>query len=69
MVRKLTPIGIAIKKALIDKEMTQVELANKLGVDPRYINHIIHGERSGKKYIGDIFQILELNKEEKGFIS
>ena len=60
--RKLTPMGVKIKKALIDKGMTQVQLADQLGVNPRYINHIIHGERSGRKYMSEIIRILELNE-------
>lgn len=62
--RKLTPLGVAIKKALIDKGMTQVQLADNLGVNPKYINLILHGERSGKKYLGDIANLLELEPEE-----
>ncbi len=62
MMRKLTPMGVKIKKALIDKGMTQVQLADQLGVNPRYINHIIHGERSGRKYMNEIIRILELNE-------
>lgn len=58
--RKPTPFGVAIKKALIDKGMTQVELAEAVGADAKYINLIIHGERSGKKYRDGIIKILEL---------
>lgn len=61
--RRLTPLGVTIKKALIDKGMTQVELADILGVDPRYINLILHGERSGKKYLDDIANLLGINSE------
>lgn len=62
--RKLTPLGVAIKKALIDKGMTQVQLADNLGVNPKYINLILHGERSGKKYLDDIANLLELEPEK-----
>lgn len=61
--RKLTPLGVAIKKALIDKGMTQVELADYIGVQPNYINLILHGERSGKKYLNHIASLLELEPE------
>ena len=49
--RKLTKFGRIIKKRLIDKGMTQVQLANEIGVSDKYLNLIIYGERSGKKYI------------------
>ncbi|ASN72398.1 hypothetical protein 10S7_21 [uncultured Caudovirales phage] len=62
--RKLTPLGVVIKKALIDKGMTQVQLADNLGVNPKYINLILHGERSGKKYLDDIANLLELEPEK-----
>lgn len=41
--RKITPLGIEIKKRLLDKHMTQVELAKKVGVTKVYITEIIHG--------------------------
>lgn len=59
--RKLTPFGKAVKKALIDKQMSQVELANKLNVSPKYVNLILFGERSGEKYMCGIVEILELD--------
>ncbi|MDF2820628.1 MAG: helix-turn-helix domain protein [Clostridiales bacterium] len=58
--RKLTPLGRKIKKALVDKQMTQVELGIALGVSPKYINLIIHGERSGEKYLEQIFLLLDM---------
>lgn len=40
----ITPIGIEIKKRLIDKHMTQVELAKKVGTSKNYITDIIYGK-------------------------
>ncbi|QHQ59615.1 helix-turn-helix domain-containing protein [Anaerocolumna sedimenticola] len=59
--RKLTPLGAEIKKCLIDKQMTQKELAKKIGVSPKYIHLILYGERSGKKYIPAIVSFLGLD--------
>ena len=59
--RKLTPLGAEIKKSLVDRQMTQRELAEKIGVSPKYINLIIYGERSGKKYIPEIVSLLGLD--------
>ncbi len=51
-------IGKQIKKQLIDKNMTAKQLADQIGTSPQYLNKIIHGERSGEKYIDAIKQIL-----------
>lgn len=58
--RKLTPFGQTVKKKLIDMNMTQVELADMLGTNKQYINKILYGERSGKKYINEISKILNI---------
>lgn len=54
----LTPFGKKVRKRLIDKDMTQVELAALLGCSKQYIHKILSGERSGKKYISEISRIL-----------
>lgn len=41
--RKITPLGIKIKKKLLDKHMSQLELAKKIGTSQSYITDIIHG--------------------------
>lgn len=38
--------------------MTAKQLADQIGTSPQYLNKIIHGERSGEKYIDAIKQIL-----------
>ena len=45
---RLTPFGRKVRKRLIDKNMTQVELAALLGCNKQYIHKILVGERSGK---------------------
>ena len=55
---KYSTIGKQIKKKLIDKNMTAKQLADQIGTSPQYLNKIIHGERSGEKYIDAIKQIL-----------
>ncbi len=62
--RELTPFGAEVKKALVDRGMTQTALAKKLGVSPKYINLIIYGERSGKKYLPAIITILGIDPPE-----
>lgn len=47
-------------KQLVDKNMTAKQLADALGTTPQYLNKIIHGERSGEKYIEAIKSILDI---------
>lgn len=58
---RLTPLGKEIKKKLIDKDMTQVELAEQLGVTKQYITKIITGIRTGDKYLCRIGAILDID--------
>lgn len=59
--RELTVFGAEVKKRLIDKRMSQVELAKMVGTTKQYLNLILYGERSGEKYIGNIVKVLELD--------
>lgn len=52
--------GKVIKKALVDKNMTAKELADRLSIKPQYLNGIIHGIKSGQKYKDKIIKILEI---------
>lgn len=56
----LTPFGAEVKKRLIDLQMTQEELARRVGTSPKYLNMILYGKRSGKKYIEGIREVLEM---------
>lgn len=58
--REYSSFGKKIKKQLIDKNMTAKQLADALGTTPQYLNKIIHGERSGEKYIEAIKSILDI---------
>lgn len=61
-IRELTPLGVEIKKALIEKNMTQEELAERVGVRKEYLSYILGGWRSGRKYVDKIREVLELDK-------
>ena len=39
-----------------------VEMQSEAGCSPQYINHIIYGERSGEKYLEQIFLILGMDE-------
>jgi len=62
--RQLTPFGVVVKKKLIDLGMTQVQLAEAIGTSKNYLNLILYGDRSGKKYISGIIEVLELDPED-----
>lgn len=59
--RGYSEVGRQIKRRLIDKDMTATELAETIGVKPQYLNAILHGERSGKKYLQQISKVLDMN--------
>lgn len=59
--RMLSPTGVLIKEKLLETGMTQRELAKAIGTSEVYLNFILCGERSGKKYIHSIKRILNLH--------
>lgn len=58
---RLTDFGREVRKRLIDMNMTQVELAALLGCNKQYLHKILTGERSGRKYVGEISRILKID--------
>jgi transcriptional regulator with XRE-family HTH domain len=67
-VRKLTDFGVIVKKRLIELDMTQSELASRVGTSCKYVNNILYGFRSGEKYLQAIIQELGIdsNSLQKG---
>lgn len=57
----LTPFGVAVKKALIDKGMTQVELARQIGISKQYVSDILHGLKRGRNHVPNIVTLLEMD--------
>jgi len=58
--RKLTPFGLKVKNKLADLNMSQKELAGKLGTSDVYLSMILYGVRSGQIYVEDIKIILDI---------
>lgn len=58
---KLTEFGLAVKVALVRKDMTAKDLAAMIGVKNTYISRILHGIRRGEKYREQITGILGIN--------
>lgn len=42
--KNLTEFGRKVKKALVDAEMTQTELAARIGVSRQYVSMVLKGE-------------------------
>lgn len=61
--RELSPVGKAIKKRLIDINKSQIWLAKKVGMNEKYLHLVLYGDRSGKKYLPDIINVLGLDPE------
>lgn len=59
-IRQYSAFGKRIVEHLVYKDMTAKQLADALGITPQYLNKIIHGERSGRKYVGAIKKILDM---------
>ncbi|MEG0769903.1 MAG: helix-turn-helix transcriptional regulator [Ruthenibacterium sp.] len=60
---RISPFGMEIKKALLDKNMTQIELSAQVGTSPEYLGLILAGHRSGTKYRQAIVDTLKLDKK------
>lgn len=61
--RELSPIGKVIKKRLVDINKSQIWLAEKVGMNDKYLHLVLYGERSGKKYLPDIIKVLGLDPD------
>lgn len=59
-------IGRVVKKALIDQNITQKELAKRSGIAYKSLNRAINGGRSGNKYWPKILSCLGLEISSKG---
>ena len=62
----LTPFGKLVAKALVDQGMTKTELAGQIGTSPQYLSYILHGIRSGEKYLSAITTALSLDPKKVG---
>lgn len=58
--RELTGYGKQVKHRLIELNMTQVELAERVGTSKQYLGKILFGERAGTMYLEKIDTLLNL---------
>ncbi|WP_410495183.1 helix-turn-helix transcriptional regulator [Cellulosilyticum sp. ST5] len=59
--RNYTPFGKEVAKKLIDLDMNNSDLAEKIGVSPMYISDILQGKRVATERKKQIVEILQLN--------
>ena len=57
-------LGVQVKQRLIELNMTQRELAKKIGVNENYLSAILNRRRTGKKYKSSIYQLLNIEYSE-----
>lgn len=60
---KLTPLGVKVKKWLIEEGMTQRELAASLGMKEQYLAKMLYGIRPGKKYLPALADMMGVDVE------
>lgn len=51
-----------VRKRLIDLNMTQRELAEKVGMNERFLADVLAGRRPGIKYADKIYEVLGLKR-------
>lgn len=61
---EVTDFGKKVVMRLIEKGMTQTELAERLGCTKQYLYKILSGQRSGKKYVETLCTELNLDLDE-----
>ncbi len=59
--KNITVLGQVMKSRLRELGLTQLELADKIGTSNVYLNCIISGKRTGKKYLDKIFYELDMD--------
>ena len=59
----LTPFGKIVVKAMTDQDISKSQLAKDIGTSPQYLSYILHGLRSGEKYIQEIMMILHIDNK------
>ncbi|HBB28562.1 MAG TPA: transcriptional regulator [Clostridiales bacterium] len=64
--KPLPVIGIIVKTKLAEKNMSQRALAEKVGVNEKYLTEIIRGRKAktGSKYLKKICDVLEIEMED-----
>jgi len=61
---RLTRLGIKVKKWLLDRNMTQRELAQRLGMGEQYLSKILYGQKPVGKYLPALAEVMGMDTDE-----
>lgn len=61
--KQLTRFGVAVKKALLDKQISQKEFCRVYKIPENRLSEILYGDRPGKRYREKIAEILEIDQD------
>ena len=64
---KNTPFSTKVKKKLVDRNMTMVQLAKVLGKSQSYVSQVIYGVKNDSVCISRIMEVLEIKNGNKAF--
>jgi transcriptional regulator with XRE-family HTH domain len=62
--KRLTRLGVEVKRWLLDHRMTQRELAARLGVSEQYLSKILYGQKPVGKYLPALAETLGMGVDE-----
>ncbi|MBJ6362689.1 hypothetical protein ACFOQM_15695 [Paenibacillus sp. GCM10012307] len=65
-IRRLTLFGLAVKRALLEKQMTQKQFCEKEGIPVNRFTEILYGLRPGKRYRNKIAEALGIDRIYNG---
>ncbi|WP_028562926.1 hypothetical protein [Paenibacillus pinihumi] len=65
-IRRLTLFGLAVKRALLEKQMTQKQFCEKEGIPVNRFTEILYGLRPGKRYRNQIAEALGIDRIYNG---
>ncbi|MDD2401892.1 MAG: Rha family transcriptional regulator [Clostridia bacterium] len=61
MTKQLTVFGLAVKKKLLDLNVSQKEFCQRYGIPMNRLSEIIYGDRIAIKYKKEVAKVLRIN--------
>ncbi|MDD2433308.1 MAG: Rha family transcriptional regulator [Clostridia bacterium] len=61
MSKQLTPFGLAVKRRLLDLNMTQKEFCQQYDIPMNRLSEIIYGDRIARRYKKEVARVLKIN--------
>lgn len=66
--KPLPAVCVAIKKKMIEVNMSQRELAEAIGMNEKYLTELLRGRKGngkrGSKYFQEIYKVLDIDERE-----